>query len=51
MLLRRQDGWAPVYEALNLDWIDRGCGADTEFRLPQKEIVRRLKERAREDFF
>ena len=28
MQLRLGDGWVPVYDALALDWIDRGCGRD-----------------------
>jgi hypothetical protein len=33
LLLRRGEGWQPVYEALQLDWIERGCRSD-EFHVP-----------------
>jgi hypothetical protein len=31
MQLRDGEGWQPVYERLALDWIDRGCGRDTDY--------------------
>ncbi len=32
MQLRVGDGWQPVVELLALDWVDRGCGSDTDYR-------------------
>ena len=29
MQLRRSGGWRPVYDALALDWIDRGSGTES----------------------
>jgi hypothetical protein len=51
MLLRRQDGWAPVYEVLKLEWIDQGCSAKYSYRMPPAEMVRRLQERSTEGLF
>jgi len=34
LLLRRGDAWAPVYELMALDWVDRGCG-DGELHRPK----------------
>jgi hypothetical protein len=31
MLLRQHDGWRPVYDALDLDWIDRGTGDESAY--------------------
>jgi AAA domain/Ankyrin repeat len=31
LLLRKGEGWQPVYEALKLDWVDRGTGSDAKF--------------------
>lgn len=39
MLLRRGDGWQPVYQRLALDWIDRGCGREiSEWPWPAESI-------------
>lgn len=46
LLLRRPNGWAPVYEVLNLAWIDQGCSGKNSYRMPPAELVRRLRERS-----
>jgi hypothetical protein len=43
--LRRGDGWRPVYEALRLDWVDRGTGTDRAFSNRPALAVTRMKER------
>ena len=30
MLLRQREGWRPVYDALELDWVDRGSGNESD---------------------
>ncbi|VTU46219.1 hypothetical protein SRS16P2_00554 (plasmid) [Variovorax sp. SRS16] len=45
MQLRRGDGWQPVYEALKLDWVDRGTGTDDTFRTRPALAVARASER------
>lgn len=44
MQLRRGDGWRPVYEALRLDWVDRGTGTDETFRTRPALVVARVRE-------
>ena len=51
LLLRKGEGWVPVYEALKLDWIDRGCGAPTgPYFLAPAESVARLTARSAAGF-
>ena len=45
MLLRNGEGWAPVYEAFRLDWIDRGTGTDEPYRVRPMARVRSLNAR------
>jgi hypothetical protein len=45
LLLRRGEDWLPVYEALRLDWVDRGTGADEAFSVRPAAVVERLRER------
>ena len=45
LLLRTGEGWAPVYETLGLDWIDRGTGSDGLFSMRPAAAVARLKAR------
>ncbi|MEO9102490.1 MAG: AAA family ATPase [Burkholderiaceae bacterium] len=40
-----QQGWRPVYDALQLDWVDRGCGGDAEHLQRPAATVAQLKER------
>ncbi len=42
MQLWAGDVWVPVYEAMALDWIDRGCGADDPYRMRPAVLVARL---------
>ena len=42
LLLRRGEGWQPVYEALNLAWIDRGCGGKTLYWVPPAQLLSQL---------
>jgi hypothetical protein len=42
LLLRRGDGWQPVYEALNLAWIERGCGGETLYWVRPAQLIRQL---------
>jgi hypothetical protein len=44
--LRHGEGWRPVYEALSLDWVDRGTGSDEMFSLRPTELVARMCKRA-----
>ena len=39
LLLRKGDGWQPVYQALGLDWLDRGAGKDEMFSLRPGLVV------------
>ena len=43
--VRRGDGWQPIYEALRLDWIDRGCGSHRILGWRPALIVETLSER------
>ena len=45
MLLRQRDGWRPVYEALNLNWVDRGSGSEHTYRTRPAAAVARLNDR------
>jgi hypothetical protein len=45
MLLRQQDGWRPVYDALKLDWVDRGSGNESTYRTRPAAAVARLNDR------
>lgn len=45
MQIRRTEGWQPVYEALRLDWVDRGTGTDETFRMRPALIVGMVRER------
>jgi hypothetical protein len=42
LLLRRGEGWQPVYEALNLAWIDRGCGDATPYGVRPAQLLGQL---------
>jgi hypothetical protein len=46
MQVRAGDGWRPVYEALQLEWIDAGSGSDRTYRTTPRELVRGLEQRA-----
>ncbi len=41
MGLRRGDAWQPVYEAMNLAWVDRGCRAPDDHGMNPLAIVER----------
>ena len=45
MLLRQRDGWRPVYEALQLNWVDRGSGSEGTYRTRPAAAVARLNDR------
>lgn len=45
MLLRHSEGWRPVYEALGLDWIDRGTGTHEPYSTRAATVVARLNAR------
>ena len=45
MLLRQRDGWQPVYDALKLDWVDRGSGNESTYRTRPAAAVARLNDR------
>jgi len=42
MQVRDGDAWRPVYELLNLVWIDRGCGRDKDYAPRPAAVVARL---------
>ena len=42
MQLRRGDGWVPVYEALNLAWVDAGTGGEVFYRPAPAQLVAQL---------
>ena len=54
LLLRKGEGWAPVFEALRLDWIDRGTGTDKPYitrpAAAVASLTARLAGQAREQF-
>jgi hypothetical protein len=43
LLLRHGEGWQPVYEVLNLPWIDQGCSRESMYWMPPAELVARLR--------
>ena len=43
LMLRKADGWQPVYDALGLDWIDIGCGRDGDVCPRPAAVVARLR--------
>ena len=43
--LRRGEGWQPVYEALKLDWVDKGTPTDEMFSVRPAGVVARLQQR------
>jgi hypothetical protein len=45
LLLRHGEGWRPVYDALALDWIDRGCGKDLRYATRPADSVAGLAQR------
>jgi hypothetical protein len=45
MLLRKGDGWRSVYEAVKLDWVDKGTGNDEPYSARPASVVERLTER------
>lgn len=46
LLLRKADAWRPVYEALRLDWVDRGTGSDEMVAMRPGDVVARMRQRA-----
>ncbi|HMO45739.1 MAG TPA: AAA family ATPase [Rubrivivax sp.] len=44
MQLRDGEGWQPVYERLALDWIDRGCGREIDYRPRPAESIQWVRE-------
>jgi hypothetical protein len=46
--LRKGEGWQPLYEALHLDWVDRGTGTDEMFSVRPAGVVAKMRERAAE---
>ena len=42
LLLRKGDAWVPVYTALNLGWVDAGCGNPQLLHRRPADTVRRL---------
>lgn len=47
--LRTGDAWAPVYSAMALEWVDRGCGDGELYRPKPMELVARLGTVSSED--
>jgi hypothetical protein len=45
MLLRKGDGWRAVYEAVKLDWVDKGTGNDEPYSARPASVVARLTDR------
>ena len=45
MLLRKNEGWVPVYEAIKLDWVDQGTGKDRAYITRPAAVVARIGER------
>jgi hypothetical protein len=43
--LRRGESWQPLYEALGLDWVDRGTGSDRMFSVRPGAVVAGIKPR------
>jgi hypothetical protein len=46
MLLRKGETWQPVYDALKLDWVDRGTGTNRQFRIRPAFMVARMQDAA-----
>lgn len=44
MQLRSGEGWAPAYDRLALDWIDRGCGREISYRPRPAESLQWARE-------
>jgi Ankyrin repeat len=44
MLLRKGEVWQPVYDALQLDWVERGTGTNRPFRRRPASMVARMKD-------
>ncbi len=44
MRMREGEDWQPVYERLALDWIDRGCGREIDYRPRPAESIRWVHE-------
>jgi len=42
MLMRQGDGWAAVYDAFGLDWLEAGCGTEDRFFRTPAGVVARL---------
>jgi len=40
--LRLAGAWTPVYTAMAMDWVDRGCGDGELYRPKPLELVARL---------
>ena len=40
-----RDGWRPMYDALELDWVDRGSGNESTYRIRPAAAVARLTDR------
>ena len=45
MLLRKSEGWLPVYDAIHLDWVDQGTGKDVAYGTRPALVVARLEDR------
>jgi hypothetical protein len=45
LLLRRGEAWRPVYEALALDWINRGTGSEGGLAARPRDVVAGLTQR------
>jgi Ankyrin repeat len=45
MQLRKGEAWQPVFEALGIDWVDRGTGTDEAFSEGAHSTVERLRQR------
>ena len=46
MHLRRGEDWTPVYEAMNLEWVDLGTGGEAFYWPRPARLVARLREAA-----
>lgn len=42
MQLRAGEGWQPVGEAMNLPWIDRGCGSERPYGVRPAALFARI---------
>ena len=43
MLLRQNEGWVPVYDALGLDWLEAGCRSEDGYVSSPAGVVARSK--------